>query len=157
MPKRLFLSRHAKSSWDDPTLRDFERPLNTRGKRDAPMMAQKLKAYGIKPDLIVSSDAKRAADTAHIYAETLQVPLRYDSRIYEASAQSLLYLIDTLFEHYDNVMIVGHNPTLTDLANILGDKPIANLQTAATVGIDLGDTLHKRGHTSLYLYPKLFK
>ena len=154
---KLFLSRHAKSSWDDPMLRDFERPLNARGKRDAPMMAQKLKAYSVKPDLIVSSDAKRAADTARIYAETLHAPLRYDNRIYEASAQSLLYLIDALFEHYDSAMIVGHNPTLTDLANLLGDKPIANLQTAATVGIDLGNAVHKRGHTFLYLYPKLFK
>ena len=69
--KTLFLIRHAKSSWDDSTLDDHERPLNQRGKANAPIMAKRLQKLGIKPDMLFSSTAERAASTAQVFAEHL--------------------------------------------------------------------------------------
>ena len=116
MPKKtLYIARHAKSSWDDASLSDFERPLNKRGKRDAPFMAEKLKELGVKPDLILSSPAQRAKTTAKHYHEALGSKLEFDERIYEASLMSLIYLIQEQFEKVDSLMIVGHNPGLTML------------------------------------------
>jgi len=82
--KRLYLLRHAKSSWKDLTLSDFDRPLNKRGKRDAPLIAKKLKEKGIRPDIIISSPAKRARKTAKIFAKTLHVALKTEEKLYEA-------------------------------------------------------------------------
>ncbi|WP_457598784.1 SixA phosphatase family protein, partial [Hydrogenimonas sp.] len=122
--KELFLFRHAKSSWDDPSLSDFDRPLNERGRRDAPLMGEHLKAMGIHLDLIVASPAKRAKKTAKIIAEKLGYDIEkiiWQENIYEASPQTLLYIVCQLPEKAKRVMLVGHNPSLTLLANQLGD------------------------------------
>jgi len=74
--KKLCIVRHAKSSWDDPGLLDLERPLNKRGKRDAPFMGERLKKYKVKPDLIISSPAKRAMKTAKIIASKINYPVK---------------------------------------------------------------------------------
>lgn len=160
--KELFLVRHAKSSWDDPTLSDFERPLNERGKRDAPFMGAHLADLGIKPDLIISSPAKRAKKTAKILAEALGYDLQkieYKEAIYEASAQSLLYIVCQLPDSAKRVMIVGHNPGLTMLANILDDIVIDNIPTCGVVGVtfDTGswsEACRMKGHTVMFDYPK---
>ncbi|WP_457599595.1 SixA phosphatase family protein, partial [Hydrogenimonas sp.] len=136
--RELFLVRHAKSSWDDPTLSDFERPLNERGKRDAPIMGEHLAKLGVHPDLILSSPAKRAKKSAKIFAEALGYDperIEYLSSIYEASPQTLLYIVCQLPEKAKRVMLVGHNPSLTLLANQLGDIAIDNIPTAGVVGI----------------------
>lgn len=155
--KTLYIARHAKSSWDDMSLSDFERPLNKRGKRDVPFMAHILKEKGISPDLILSSPAKRAKKTAKKYHETLGGELRFDERIYEASPMTLLYLVQEAFEKADSLMIVGHNPGFTALNDMLSDKSIYNIPTAGVVGIIFEEVvaLHK-GKQFFFEYPKKY-
>ena len=163
--KELFIMRHAKSSWDDPMLSDFDRPLNKRGKEDAPLMGEYLKKSGIKPDLIISSPAKRAKKTVRIVAEALgydNEQIRFVDSVYEASPQSLLYLVCQLPDDAKRVMLVGHNPGLTMLANILGDIAIENIPTAGVVGIAFDaskweEACRMKGHTILFDYPKKLK
>ena len=156
--KTLYIARHAKSSWDDMTLSDFERPLNKRGKRDAPYMAQVLKEKGIKPDLILSSPAKRAKKTAQHYHELLGGERRFDERIYEASAMSLLYLIQESLEKVDRLMIVSHNPGLTALNDMLSDKSIYNIPTAGVVGISFDEEVAVHNGEQLFFeYPKKYQ
>ncbi len=163
--RELFLVRHAKSSWDDPLLADFDRPLNERGKRDAPRMGEHLAGMGVRPDLIVASPAKRAGKTAKIVAEKLGYDpknIRWVEGIYEASVQSLLYLICSLPDEARRVMVVGHNPGLTHLADILGDMPIDNIPTAGAVGLvfdakSWDEACRSKGHTLFFEYPKKLK
>ena len=159
MPKKtLYIARHAKSSWDDMSLSDFERPLNKRGKRDAPFMANLLKDKGITPDLILSSPAKRAKKTANHYHEALGGELQFDERIYEASLRGLIYLVQETLEKVDSVMIVGHNPGFTALNDMLSDKSIYNIPTAGVVGIGFEDEVasHK-GKQLFFEYPKKYQ
>ena len=155
--KTLYIARHAKSSWKDMTLSDFERPLNARGKRDAPFMADLLKGKSIIPDLILSSPAKRAKKTAKQYHETLGGELRFDEGIYEASLMTLLHLVQEAFRKVDCVMIVGHNPEFTALNDMLSDKSIFNIPTSGVVGIVFKDEVapHK-GKQLFFEYPKKY-
>ena len=156
--KILYLARHAKSSWEDMHLSDSQRPLNKRGERDAPMMAEILKAKGVTPQLILSSPALRAKRTAEIYQDAIDAPLHLDYRIYEASPMSLLYLSREALQDHDSLMIVGHNPALTELGDLLGDTSIYNLPTAAVVGLAFDDEIAPgKGKTILYEYPKKYK
>ena len=159
MPKKtLYIARHSKSSWNDPSLSDFQRPLNERGEHDAPFMAEKLKKLGVKPQLILSSQAERAKSTAQHYHERLGSKLELDERIYEASMMSLIYLIQEAFEKVDRLMIVGHNPGLTMLNDRLSNKSIYNIPTSAIVAIEFEDevTPHK-GKQLFYEYPKKYQ
>lgn len=156
--KTLYIARHAKSSWDDMSLSDFERPLNKRGKRDAPFMANLLKEKGISPDLILSSPAKRAKKTAKHYHKTIGGELHFEDRIYEASPMALLYLVQEALEKVDSVMIVGHNPGFTMLNDMLSDKSIFNIPTAGVVGIIFDNQVvpHK-GKQLFFEYPKKYQ
>lgn len=130
--KRLFLIRHAKSSWKFSSLADHQRPLNNRGKRDAPFMGGLLKNKNVKPDLIVSSHAERAKQTAFSFAASLGYPEKHiliSQRLYEAS---YIEIIDIINETDNDVMVLlvfGHNPGLTTLHNIICDKYIDNIPT----------------------------
>ena len=131
--KRLFLIRHAKSSWDDAALADQERPLNERGKRDAPKIGERLARREVKPDLILSSPAVRALTTAKIIAGKLDYKRKHigvDERLYAASADELLEIIHALDDRLQCVMIVGHNPELSELAQRLCGE-IDHLPTGA--------------------------
>src|SRR5688500_5500681 len=110
--KTLFILRHAKSSWDDPGLSDFERPLNDRGRKAAPFMGELMKRKGLSPAVIVSSPAKRAKTTAELVtgAADSAPEIRFDDRIYEASPQALRQVVSELDHFRDSAMIVGHNP-----------------------------------------------
>ena len=136
--KTLFLVRHAKSSWDQPGLRDFDRPLNERGQNDAPRMAQMLVKQGIKPDLLVSSPAKRALTTAIFFAEAFSLKaeavLREPS-IYEAFPQEILRVISGMPDTAQTVLLFGHNPTFTEVANLFTEDFIDNLPTCGVVKI----------------------
>ena len=130
--KTIYLVRHAKSSWKYPNLDDFERPLNKRGRKNAPFMGAILKKLKVAPDLIISSPANRASMTARIIADKISYPLekiRYSEDIYEFSANALIDVIEHLDDGIDKAMLVGHNPALTDLANYIGDTPISNIPT----------------------------
>ena len=163
--RELFLMRHAKSSWDDPTLADFDRPLNGRGREDAPLMGRFLKKSGIKPDLIVSSPARRAKKTARIVAEELgydKDKIRFVEGVYEASLQSLIYTVCGFPDEAKRVLLVGHNPGMSELANALGDVVIDHVPTAGVVGIAFdtrrwGEACRMKGHTVLFEYPKRLK
>lgn len=137
--KRLTLVRHAKSSWDDPELEDFERPLNRRGLRDAPVMGERLAARGLCPDLLLSSPARRARDTAEALATALGLPqarLQLRQEIYEADPDALLALILGLPPELNHVFLVGHNPGLTDLGGLLVPGAPKHLPTCAVLVVD---------------------
>jgi phosphohistidine phosphatase len=137
--KNLLLIRHAKSCWDDPSLSDRERPLNKRGKRDAPGLGKLLKERGLHPDLILSSPAKRALKTAKLIAEELgypkkQIEVRED--IYGQGLDALVELIGELDDGLKKVFLIGHNPELTDLANRLSGAGIHSVPTCGIVSVE---------------------
>jgi phosphohistidine phosphatase len=130
--KRLFLIRHAKSSWKDADLPDYERPLNKRGKRDAPLMAELMKKKLVKPDMILTSFAERAKNTALIFAYELEYPenkIKIDERLYEAMSKDLLNVINEIDSSIKVLLLFGHNPGLTTLHNFICDKYIENIPT----------------------------
>ncbi len=134
--KTLIIMRHAKSSWKDPTLSDHQRPLNKRGKRNVPVMGQRMKTKGVRPDLIVCSDARRALDTAIPIAEILGLDpsvIRHEAGLYHATDSEILNLVKGLDDRWRQVMVVGHNPGLNDLANRFLTSPLSNLPTAGIV------------------------
>jgi phosphohistidine phosphatase len=132
--KHLFLIRHAKSSWDEEGLADRDRPLNDRGKRDAPKMGQRLAGRGVQPDLILSSPAVRALTTAEIMAREMgykRKAIIVDERIYAAEPEALLAVIAALDDAHNVVMLFGHNPELTAIAhrfsNEIDDMPTCSV------------------------------
>jgi phosphohistidine phosphatase len=138
--KQLTIVRHAKSSWSEPGLSDFDRPLNRRGERDAPEMGRRLAERGSEPDLIVSSSAARARATAEVLARAIghdpaAVELRED--LYLASVDQLLRVLRSLPETRDHVLLVAHNPGLTALVNLLSGIDLENLPTCGVAELDL--------------------
>jgi phosphohistidine phosphatase len=136
--KTLLALRHAKSSWNDPALDDHERPLNKRGRRDAPRMGELVREYGLIPDVIISSDAVRARLTAEAVAEAARYAgeILLDPRLYLACPADILSLLTTVRENAGTVMIVGHNPGLETLVEQLtGERQ--DLPTAALAQIGL--------------------
>jgi len=131
--RTLLLVRHAKSSRDDPALFDRKRPLNERGKRDAPKMAKRLAKRDLQPDLILSSPAVRALTTAQLMAEKLDykaMDIVVDDRLYAAAPEAVLKVIRELGDKPKRVMLVGHNPELAELAHRLSDG-ITDMPTCA--------------------------
>jgi phosphohistidine phosphatase len=138
--KTLYLLRHAKSSWDDPELDDFERPLNKRGKRDAPEMGGRLRRRGVSPDLLLSSPARRALSTARTIARKIgyeRSEIATDERLYLASPGLLLEIVREQKADLGSVMLFGHNPGFTRLANLLTGERIDNVPTCGFVEIAL--------------------
>ena len=131
--KTLYLVRHAKSSRDNPMLPDKDRPLNDRGKRDASRAAKKLAKRDAKPDLILSSPARRALTTAELFARKLDYKANdivIDKRLYATSPDDLLEVIHGCGDKPKRVMLFGHNPELTELAHRLSGK-ITDMPTCA--------------------------
>jgi phosphohistidine phosphatase len=138
MAKQLIIIRHAKSDWGNSSLRDFDRPLNKRGKTNAPEMAQRLVDRQIRPDAIVSSPALRAITTAKLFAEAWGIPpesIQKEPSGYEASARTLLSIVNMFDNAHEQVAMFGHNPGLTDLVNYLGGH-LDNLPTCGVVIIE---------------------
>ena len=134
--KTLYLLRHAKSSWSFDNLSDQERPLNDRGRDDAPAMGRALGKRRICPDLIVSSPAVRTISTAVLVARELQYPhdkILVESGIYGADLDDLLTIIKALPDAAGSVLLVGHNPTITETANSLSPSAVNEMPTAAVV------------------------
>lgn len=136
--KTLFIMRHAKSSWSDPNLSDFERPLNERGLKTAPFMGELVKENNFTPAIIISSPAMRAKQTANIVKKSagLKAEIFFDERIYEASPLRLLEVISGIDDQFDSALIVGHNPGFEDIVRVLTGK-IEAMPTAALAVIDL--------------------
>lgn len=135
--KTLLLMRHAKSSWDNANLRDFDRPLAERGRRDAPRMAQALVALDSAPDFIVSSPAVRARETieAVVHEGELTAPLAFNEGIYDASTAGLMQIVRRLPDEHRRVLMVGHNPGFEDLlTRLTGER--GRVPTAALACIE---------------------
>lgn len=136
--KTIYIVRHAKSSWDISDQPDEKRPLLEKGKKRTKRVIDFLHHKKVKVDYIISSHAVRAYETAKLLAHGLEYPvenIRIDKHIYFADGDSILDQFYDLPERFHSVMIVGHNPTLTDLANRFLDNPIENLPTSGVVSI----------------------
>ncbi|MBC6991068.1 SixA phosphatase family protein [Hymenobacter sp. BT491] len=134
--KTLYLMRHAKSSWSFDDLSDQERPLNDRGRDDAPCMGQALAKRDIQLDLLISSSAVRAMSTAALVARELHYPharIEVLDRIYQAEVDDLLDIVRQCPDDADSVLLVGHNPIITNFANSLSPNQIPEMPTAAVV------------------------
>lgn len=160
--KRLTLVRHAKSSWKDRDLSDFDRPLNKRGKHDAPMMGERLAKLKFMPDQIVTSPAKRAIKTAQIIARAIGYPQKkiLEQRgVYDADRTVLLQIIQGFDDAFRHVMLFGHNPAFTYFANDFIHDYIENIPTCGIVCIDFdvrswADIGPGKGHLVFFDYPK---
>jgi len=141
---QLTLVRHAKSSWKDPSLSDRERPLNGRGKRDAPRMASWLAGREPHYDALLSSPAKRARRTALTLCEALSVPeasLIVDDDLYTFDGAQLLNALRHLDPGWQSVLVVGHNPAITETLDFLCGGAIDNVPTCGIADIEI------RAHT----------
>lgn len=160
--KTLYLVRHAKSSWKFPELDDIERPLNKRGKRDAPAMGRFLKDKDIMPDIIISSPAVRASMTARIISDILSYPLshvKYSDEIYEADTTSLLKVVSRVDDKFNSTMLIGHNPGMTYFANMLASARIDNIPTCGIFCTELDisswqEILENCGTFKFFKFPK---
>lgn len=157
--------RHAKSSWADATLRDLDRPLNERGKRDAPFMARHLFNQGLRPDQIVSSPARRALDTAYYFMREFNLEhsfLTVIDSIYEASIRRLDNVVKQLDDTWSTVFLFGHNPTLTDWVNKYAHIHLDNLPTTGVAWFKFkGSVWAEWNHEEVTLahlwYPKMLQ
>jgi phosphohistidine phosphatase len=131
--KTLYLLRHAKSSWDDPSLADFERPLNGRGRIAAPFMGKLMRKRRLLPEIVISSPATRARATAEMAVEAagLDAVIVFEPSIYEASPNALRKIASGIDDEYRSAMLVGHNPGMEGflyyLAGTLEPMPTAGL------------------------------
>ena len=161
--KKLTLVRHAKSSWDNPELSDFDRPLNKRGQRDLPLMAERLVEYDLQPDLLLSSSALRALTTAEQVAQALNYPQERiidEPELYHVRLETLINLLQGQSDHYRHLMIVGHNPTLELTGHYLTGERILKFPTSGVMHIALSITSWEElaescGTLELLDYPKL--
>lgn len=133
--KTIILVRHGKSSWKDPGLQDFDRPLNRRGKTCAPMMGKRLLNNGLVPTRIYSSPAVRARETAGLIAGILDVSIdsiESVSALYTFNYEDLLGWMRTLEKAKGNLLLVCHNPAITDLVNFL---TLSHMEKIPTCGV----------------------
>lgn len=136
--KTLIVVRHAKSSWEEPGLDDKERPLNERGKKDAPDMAKRLRKRGIKIDIFLSSPAKRARQTAKCFADEYDVGKKeivLEEKLYGTAPETVYDVLAALPDKHDAVAVFGHNPGLTDFVNTLTQVHVDNLPTCAVYAV----------------------
>lgn len=162
--KTIFFIRHAKSSWADMSLRDIKRPLNKRGLRDAPFMAKLLKGKGVAIDAIVSSPANRAFTTATYFAEAFGMKVAdiiIKKEIYEAYTEEILEVIRDLSDTIQTVLVFGHNPGFTSVANMFTEDYIANVPTCGITKIEADISTWKelepeKGKLTAFYYPKQY-
>ncbi|MDT8393321.1 MAG: histidine phosphatase family protein [Bacteroidales bacterium] len=161
--KTLYIVRHAKSSWNHPELSDEERPLLEKGKKRTKKIIDYLQQKEIKPDLIISSHAVRALETAKIIAHGLNYPsgnIQVSRQVYHASADNLYDQFFDLRDDVDNLMIVGHNPALTNFANHFLHEKIEWLPTSGVVSVSFNTRIWMNlpvaePTTNFIIYPKM--
>ena len=163
MPYNLFLLRHAKSDWSIPGQKDFDRELNIRGNNDAPRMGRKLSEMQMLPERILCSPALRTKLTAEYVCEQLKFDLdkvEFVEDIYEASLRTLLGIVNGLEDNYKKVMLIGHNPGFTYLAEYLTKTEIGNIPTCGFVNLEfeIGSWKEVSGGLATlkdFIYPKM--
>ena len=160
--KTLFLVRHAKSSWEDENLADFDRPLNDRGLKDAPLMAKHfIEEEGNTIDVIIASPAYRAQLTALEFQNELGCEIIYDQAIYDKHHESMKKIIKAFDDKYETVMVIGHNPSINKFAKKYAGVG-ENVPTTGIVGMKFdveswSDISSERAIFKCFLYPKLFR
>jgi phosphohistidine phosphatase len=160
--KELILIRHAKSSWSDPSLADWERPLNPRGRRDAPEMAERLAESDADLELLVTSPARRAYQTAQAFIDGLRLEddeVVTKEQLYGADEEDWLEVVGSLPDYLDFVALVGHNPGLTEFLNLFLNEPLDNVPTCGLARlqfeIDVWDQINQAVPVCvLYSIPK---
>jgi phosphohistidine phosphatase len=160
--KKLFLVRHAKSSWENNNLKDIERPLNKRGERDAPFMGKLMKKNGVKSELILTSPAERALRTAVLVCKELGIKkkqLIIEKELYEAGRNDILKIIHKLDEEVSSVMLFSHNPGLSELAGFLTSGNIFDMPTCGIVSLNCriskwGELDNSNCELDFFDYPK---
>ena len=160
--KKIYFIRHAKSSWKDEGVDDFERPLNSRGKRDVIFMGRRLKMFDVKPDLIYTSPAKRAEKTAKEIAREIDYEkkkIKTVDALYEGSYENYLELIHATDDKYTSIFIIAHNPTITEVGERLSGAILSNIPTCAIVCISFDvesfqEITEESGHILFFDYPK---
>lgn len=138
--KKLTLIRHAKSDWNSSAASDFDRPLNKRGQKAAPLMGERLVERGYQGELLISSPAKRARQTAICIAEQLDYPengIEYKEEIYEAGLRTLVNLVANLSDDRADVVLIGHNPGLSELGQWLTPEAPDWLPTCGLLELEL--------------------
>ncbi|MEX0813524.1 MAG: histidine phosphatase family protein [Chitinophagales bacterium] len=163
--KKLYLVRHAKSSWKYRALRDFERPLKKSGTEDAIIMARHLKAKNIFPEHWVSSPAKRAFTTAEIFAEELgfsKSEVKTLSGIYASSVDEMKTLILGLPNEVNSTMLFGHEPTLSYICELLSNRSFDKVPTSGVVALSFnveqwGQIRENSAQIDFFIYPKMFR
>ncbi len=161
--KRLVIIRHAKSSWANALLDDFDRPLNERGKTDAPLMAKKLKEKKVVPELIITSPAKRANATAKRFAKVFDLNKKHiwkEPKLYLATETTLLKIAKQIDEKYNVVFMVGHNPGITNFVNYSSNLEIDNVPTCGVTVLEVSswNKLGKEKAKAVYFdYPSNVK
>ena len=161
--KKLFIIRHAKSSWKDLMLNDFDRPLNKRGENDATLMGKLLKEKDVLPDAILSSPALRAKTTAQHIAKDINFTkeIIYERKIYESSVKTLKSVVKSIDDKYSIVFLFGHNPGLKMLAeSIVGFE--GNIPTCGIVEVEFdcekwSDVSSKNAKLISFEYPKKYR
>ncbi|HSI88685.1 MAG TPA: histidine phosphatase family protein [Pyrinomonadaceae bacterium] len=161
--KTLYVLRHAKSSWDDPNISDFDRPLNDRGERTAPFMGQLMRDRGLIPEAVISSPARRATETASLVrtAAGIEPEIRFDERIYEASPQALRQVASEADNSSESIMLVGHNPGIEGFIRMLtGETVAAPTAALAVIVLDISawaDIAPGSGRLEALIRPKEVK
>lgn len=136
--KTLILVRHAKSDWSEGNTSDMERPLNERGKKDAPEMAKRLKKKGLKIDAFISSPAKRAFRTARYFADAFDVKkedIQVENTLYGAMPSQFEQVVSSLKDKEDTVVFFSHNPGITEFANTLCNVHTDNMPTSSIFAV----------------------
>ena len=158
--RTLYLLRHAKSSWKDETLRDFDRPLKGRGRRAAEAMGQVLAEEKLKSPLVISSPAVRARETTELVLESagLKIEPRFEERIYEADVRTLLAIVKSIPDSSGTAMMVGHNPGFENLLQYLtGDGRHMSTGALAKIEFDAAswnEVSEETGRLELFVTPK---
>lgn len=158
--KTLLILRHAKSSWDNPELADFDRPLNQRGLADAPLMGNVIRKNNLQPRIILSSPAKRAKHTAILIKEAapFEAEINYVEDIYEASPLKLMRVISQINDENETALLIGHNPGLEGIIKTLTGE-FYSMPTAALAKIELNieswsEVSANSGSVNLFVRPK---
>lgn len=160
--KTLFLLRHAKSSWADPDLKDFERPLSARGAKDVPLMAERFLQKHARVDCMICSPATRTKTTAKLFARQIKYPVDdivSNPELYFAGAPMFLKATRLVDDDFESAMLIGHNPAITEFVNEMANVEINNIPTCGLVELSLpieswADTRMGEATLISYDYPK---
>ncbi|SVC27495.1 uncharacterized protein METZ01_LOCUS280349 [marine metagenome] len=158
----LLLVRHAKSSWSNTSLADFDRPLNKRGVSNAPLMGQRIREYGLHLDAIITSTAERAQETSKLIAKEMAYEIEdidLESDLYHASREVFINILSK--QQNRNIAMVGHNPGIQDFSYWLSSEPTVNFPTCGVIHISFSldnwtEISKNSGKAMRFEYPKMF-